>query len=95
MLYIRKSLQNSTNILNQAIERMSTGMKINSAKDNAANYAISTQMTTQLSALDVSEDNTSMGLDLLMTANDTLDLINSRFTRLRDLAMQAQIPATQ
>lgn len=86
----RQSLNNSTNILNQAIERMSTGLKINGAKDNAANYAITEQMTTQLSALDIAEDNTAQGLDLVTTASETLDLINSRFTRLRDLAVQAE-----
>ena len=89
-LLVQKSLRNSTNILNQAIERMSTGLKINSAKDNAANFAIATRMTTQLSSLDVAEDNVSIGLDLLTTASDTLDLINSRFIRLRDLAIQAE-----
>ena len=86
----QRSFENSTNILNQAIERMSTGLKINGAKDNAANYAITEQMTTQISSLDVAEDNASMGLDFVTTANEQLDMINDRFTRLRDLAIQAE-----
>lgn len=86
----QRSFENSTNILNQAIERMSTGLKINGAKDNAANYAITEQMTTQISSLDVAEDNAASGLDLVTTANEQLDIINDRFTRLRDLAIQAE-----
>ena len=86
----QRSLENSTNILNKAIERMSTGLKINGAKDNAANYAITEQMTTQISSLDVAEDNAASGLDLVTTANEQLDIINNRFTRLRDLAIQAE-----
>ena len=89
-LLVRRSLTNSTNILNQAIERMSTGFKVNYSKDNPANFAISQLITTQLSALDVAEDNAAVGLDLITIASDTLDLISSRFTRLRDLAMQAE-----
>lgn len=86
----RRSLENSTNILNQAIERMSTGFKVNHASDNAANSSIIKQQDIKLSSLDVAEDNTCIGLDLVTTASDTLELINSRFTRLRNLAVQAE-----
>ena len=47
-LIAQRSLNNSTLLLNQAIERMTTGYKINHAKDNAANYAIATDMTTKI-----------------------------------------------
>ena len=89
-LMTRRQLDNTTNILNLAVERMTTGFKVNHASDNAANYSIIQQMDTQISALDVAEDNASVGLDLLTTANDTLDLINERFIRLRNLAVQAE-----
>ena len=69
-LLMQKSLKESTNLLNQAVERMTTGFKINGAKDNAANHAIVQQMNTQLSSLDVAEDNTATGLDLVTTANE-------------------------
>ncbi|MCM1004056.1 MAG: hypothetical protein NC408_06930 [Candidatus Gastranaerophilales bacterium] len=88
-LIAQNSLKNSTNKLNQAIERMTTGFKINGAKDNAANYAITTNMTTQIGAYEVAEENVSMGLDLLTTANDSLDIINDRLARLRALSEQA------
>ena len=79
----------TTNSLNQAIERMTTGFKINGAKDNAANYSISTNMSTRIGAYDVAESNVMMGLDLLSTATSSLDLISSHLTRLRALAEQA------
>ena len=88
-LIVQNSLKQSTNRLNTAIERLTTGFKINHAKDNAANYNISTNMTTQIGSLDVAEDNTSMGLDILTTASDNLSLIQERVQRLRDLQEQA------
>jgi len=88
-LLIQKSLRNSTNILNSTIERMSTGFKINSAKDNAANYAITQDMSNHISSLDVAEDNATMGLDYLNTADEYLALISERYERLRNLAMEA------
>ena len=88
-LIAQRSMKQSTNKLNQAIERLTTGFKINHAKDNAANYNIATNMTTQIGSLDVAEDNTSMGLDILTTASDNLSLIQERVQRLRDLQEQA------
>ena len=60
-LLVQTSLANSTNALNTAIERMTTGFKINHAKDNAANYSIATNMTSKISAFDVAENNALMG----------------------------------
>ena len=60
-LIAQNGLNESTNRLNQAIERMTTGFKINHAKDNAANYSIATNMTTKMNSLLVAEDNASMG----------------------------------
>ncbi len=88
-LITQSNLKQSTFGLNQAIERMTTGFKINGAKDNAANYSISTQMSTKLSAYQVAEDNAATGLDLLTTAMDSLDTVSSNLSRIRDLAEQA------
>ena len=85
----QNSLSTSTNKLNQAIERMSTGYKINHAKDNAANYSIATNMTTKLGAYRVAQDNCAQGLDLITTASESLTLIEDRLQRLRSLAIQA------
>lgn len=88
-LIVQSNLNQSTNALNQAIERMTTGFKINGAKDNAANYSISTSISSKLSSYDVAQDNVSTGLDMLTTAMDNLDLISSHLSRIRDLTEQA------
>lgn len=85
----KNSLQTSTNNLNQAIERMTTGAKINHAKDNAANYSINTNMTTKIGAYNVAADNVAMGMELIGTAEGSLNLISEHLQRLRDLAVQS------
>ena len=85
----QNSMKTTTDKLNQAIERMSTGYKINHAKDNAANYAISTDMTTKIGAYQVAEDNCAQGLDMVSTASESLSLIQDKLERLRALATQA------
>ena len=88
-LIVQKSLLNSTKGLNQAIERMTTGFKINHAKDNAAGYSIAVNMGSKLSSYNVAMDNAAMGLDMVSTASESLDLINDRLARLRALTEQA------
>ena len=88
-LIVQSNLKSSTLGLNQAIERMTTGFKINGAKDNAAGYSISTNMSTKISAYQVAEDNASMGLDMLSTASSSLSLIDNALSRLRSLSVQA------
>ncbi|MBQ7763900.1 flagellin [bacterium] len=83
-------MKNNVNMLNKTIERMTTGYKINYAKDNAANYSISTNMTTKIRGYQIAEDNVLMGLDMLTTANDSLELMQNHATHLRELAIQAK-----
>ncbi len=85
----QNALKNSTLLLNQAVERMTTGYKINHAKDNAANYSIVNNLTTKINAYQVAEDNTAMGLDMVSTAGDTLSLISDKLARIRALAEKA------
>ena len=82
-------MRTSTNKLNQAIERMTTGAKINHAKDNAANYSIATNMTTRINSYMVAEDNALQGLDMVTTISDNLDLLKDHATRIRELCEQA------
>ena len=86
----QSSLTNSTNKLNQTIERMSTGAKLNHASDNAANYSISTNLTTRINAYQVAEDNVNMGLDMILTTSEALSQIETNLVKLRNLAVQAQ-----
>lgn len=89
-LIVQSNLKTSTNQLNQAIERMTTGFKINHAKDNAANYSININLSTKISAYNIAEDNAMMGLDMVSTASSSLDGISNLLSRLRCLSIQAQ-----
>ena len=88
-LIVQSSLKTSTNGLNTAIERMTTGFKINRAKDNAANFSINTHLSTKISGYQVAQDNTLQALDMLTTASDTLSTMESLVSRLRSLALTA------
>ena len=85
----QRSLNNATNSLNTSIERMSTGYKINHAKDNAAGYSIADRWKTQISTLDVAADNAATGSDLLTTAEQSYSLLTNHLQRIRDLTEQA------
>lgn len=89
-LIVQNSLTSSTEKLNQAIERMTTGYKINSAKDDAAGYAIATKMNTQLSSVSVCQDNVAIGMSLLDTLQSSTDLIITHLQRMRDLVEEAK-----
>ena len=89
-LIAQRSIKQSTNKLNQAIERMTTGAKINHAKDNAANYNIATNMKTKIGSYNVAADNVAMGMDLVTTASDTIALMQHKAERLRALCTQAR-----
>ena len=88
-LIVQSNLSKATNSLNQAIERMTTGYKINHASDNAAGYSIATNWETQLGSLDVAADNAATGADMLTTLEDTYSLVSSHLQRVRDLTEQA------
>ncbi len=85
----QRSLNGATNSMNTSLERMSTGYKINHAKDNAAGYSIANSWETKLGSLDVAADNAATGLDLLTTAEETYSLLTSHLQRVRDLTEQA------
>ena len=88
-LVTQSNLAKATSSLNKAIERMTTGYKINHASDNAAGYSIAKNWQIKLSSLDAAADNASMGSDLLATLEDNYDLISSHLQRVRDLTEQA------
>lgn len=85
----QRNLNNATNSLNNSIERMSTGYKINHASDNAAGYSIANMWQTQLGSLDVAADNAATGSDMLTTAEETYGLLTGHLQRVRDLTEQA------
>ena len=88
-LVAQGNLAKATSSLNTAIERMTTGYKINHASDNAAGYSIARNWETQLGSLDVAADNAATGADMLATLEDTYALVTSHIQRVRDLTEQA------
>ena len=88
-LVAQSNLAKATSSLNTAIERMTTGYKINHASDNAAGYSIARNWETQLGSLDVAADNAATGADMLATLEDTYALVTSHLQRVRDLTEQA------
>ena len=86
---VQRNMKDSTNQVNLALERLSTGFRINHAKDDAAGYSIANLMDSKLSSYQVAEENVSMGLDLVGTAEELLSQINNRMVRLRALQEQA------
>ena len=89
-LIVQSSLNKSTSNLETALERLSTGFRINHAKDDAAGYSIASNLTTKINSYLVAEDNILSGIDLLTTASETLELMTNQILRLRDIATQAQ-----
>ena len=86
---VQANLNKSTTALNQAIERMTTGYKINHASDNAAGYSIARSWEAKLGSLDVAADNAATGADMLSTLEDHYALISTHVQRVRDLTEQA------
>ena len=88
-LTAQRNLSHATSGMNTAMERLTTGFRINSGKDDAAGAAVSNLMEAQISGYDVAESNTTMGLTLLDTAEGVLDIVGDYVQRIRDLTEQA------
>jgi flagellin len=86
---VQTNLNKATMSLNKAIERMTTGYKINHAADNAAGYSIARSWEAKLGSLDVAADNAATGADMLSTLEDHYALISTHLQRVRDLTEQA------
>ena len=87
-LSAQNQLNKSQQLSNQALERLSSGLRINSAKDDAAGLAISTRFQSQISGLNVAQRNANDGISLAQTAEGALDEVVNNLQRIRDLAMQ-------
>ena len=89
-LTAQQNLNSSQKTLNSAIERLSSGSKINSAKDDAAGQAISNRMTSQINGLQQASSNANDGISMAQTAEGALNQINDNLQRVRELTVQAQ-----
>lgn len=88
-LILQNTLENSTIGLNNSLERISTGYKINHAKDDAAGFFVAENLSTKISSMIMVQQNVDDGIALLQTAEGALDNIMSLLQRLRDLAEQS------
>ena len=86
---IGNNLNRATSAMSTSMQRMSTGMKINSAKDDAAGSVISARMKVQISGNKIAQQNVQNGNSLLTTAEGNLDVIQENLQRIRDLSVQA------
>ena len=75
--------------MNTAMERLSTGQRINSASDDAAGLAIASRMTSQIKGLDVAVRNANDGISMISTADGALVEVTNMLQRMRELALQA------
>ena len=85
----RNSLTNVQNNLTTTYQRLSTGMRINSAKDDAAGLQIADRLTTQINGLNQGNRNASDGIALAQTAEGAMDEISSMLQKIRTLAVQS------
>ena len=88
-LAAQNALNKSTSKMNTAMERMTTGYKINSSKDDAAGLAVSNKLEYKVSSLKVAQNNAQMGASMLDTMEGVMTTINDNLTRIRDLTEQA------
>ncbi|EGT4440764.1 flagellin N-terminal helical domain-containing protein [Cronobacter sakazakii] len=88
-LTTQTNLNKSQSALGTAIERLSSGLRINSAKDDAAGQAIANRMTSQVKGMTQAARNANDGISLVQTAEGNLNEINTNLQRIRELAVQA------
>ena len=85
----QRQLANSTNELGTSYERLSSGKRINSAKDDAAGLQISSRLTSQINGLNQASRNANDGISLAQTAEGALDEYTNMVQRMRTLAVQS------
>jgi len=88
-LVTQNNLTKSQGALNSAIERLSSGMRINSAKDDAAGQAIANRFTASIKGLTQASRNANDGISLAQTTEGALNEVNTNLQRIRELTVQA------
>ncbi|MGJ0578462.1 flagellin [Xenorhabdus bovienii] len=89
-LLAQNNLGKSQGVLGTAIERLSSGLRINSAKDDAAGQAIANRFTANVKGLTQASRNANDGISIAQTTEGSLNEINNNLQRIRELAVQAQ-----
>lgn len=88
-LTAQRNLSTSQNSLATSIQRLSSGLRINSAKDDAAGLAIAERMNTQIRGLNVASRNANDGISLAQVADGALGKVSDSLQRIRELAVQS------
>ncbi len=88
-LNAQNSLSRTNSSLQTAMERLSSGLRVNSAKDDAAGLAIANRMTSQIRGMTVAQRNANDGISLAQVAEGSMQTITDTMQRMRDLAVQA------
>nr|BAE73109.1 flagellin homolog p5 [Sphingomonas sp. A1] len=88
-LNAQRNITSTQNSLSTSLQRLSSGLRINSAKDDAAGLAISDRMTAQIKGLTQAQRNANDGISLAQTAEGALGEISNNLQRIRELAVQA------
>jgi flagellin len=88
-LVAQRSLQSVSGDLSTALQRLSSGLRINSARDDAAGLSIATRMTTQVRGLQQAIRNAGDGISVAQTAEGGLESITTSLQRIRELAVQS------
>jgi flagellin len=88
-LNAQRNLNSSQSALNTALERLSSGLRVNSAKDDAAGLAIATRMTAQSRGMSVAIRNANDAISMAQTAEGALGQMRDHVMRMRDLAVQS------
>ncbi|MDH4568784.1 flagellin [Pseudomonas sp. BN414] len=88
-LNTQRNLNNSSNALSNSMQRLSTGLRINSAKDDAAGLQISNRLSSQINGLGVAVRNANDGISLAQTAEGALQQSTNILQRMRDLSLQS------
>jgi flagellin len=88
-LVAQRHLTNATDMLNQSMERLSSGKRINSAKDDAAGLQISNRLQAQMRGLDVAVRNANDGISIMQTAEGAMNEVTNIMQRMRDLSLQS------
>ncbi len=88
-LNAQRNLGKTQGMLNRSLARLSSGLRINSAKDDAAGLAISTRMSSQIRGLNQAARNANDGISLAQTAEGALQETTNNLQRIRELAIQA------
>lgn len=88
-LYSYRQLSNTQNDIKSSMEKLSSGLRINSAADDAAGLTISEGMRSQISGLNVASRNIQDGIAVIQTAEGGLSNVHSILNRMRDLGVQA------